>query len=238
VTSIGKALLALSFFLVGCSSVREETVTASSHDKVLADVNKSNLPDDDKKMLIDASARASMNSYSLDGKTVGSIIQDQKTFESEQEAREKAQKEVQQRIEAENAKKLAELTGAVNVYPETEAFIPADTNNGEYQDNMKIMYRVDNKSKKTISAIKGLIEFKNAFGDKVIGLSYEDQISNVVFKPGLTIDDTTTYTVNQFDQDWKNFRGYKLSELKTDWVPEQILFADGSSLKATSENSN
>jgi hypothetical protein len=41
-----------------------------------------------------------------------------------------------------------------------------------------------------------------------------------------------SWKYNPYEDEWKTFRGTELSSMKATWVPDQILFTDGTSLKA------
>lgn len=80
--------------------------------------------------------------------------------------------------------------------------------------------------------------FTNSFGDKVIGLRLEEGgNSGDALRPGAIVTDEISWKVNQFDDEWKAFRGTALSSMKAGWVPDQIIFTDGTSLKAPDSDS-
>lgn len=237
---IGVALIGVALLLGGCSNVKGEAITSSNHEQVLTDVAKSKLSDDEKKYFLAASMRSALGNYLLDGKTVSQVIDEQRKWQGEQEAQAAAAHEAQLKEEAKRAALIAEMQHAISVQPISKRFRGSDWENGEYDDHEFVTLQFHNLSKKTIKGVKGALRFTNSFGDKVIGLEIEAGGNGgeaVRLAPGESVSTEYSWKYNRFEDDWKRFSNTALSGMKAQWVPDQILFADGTVLKAPSEES-
>jgi|GEM_PF-5763898 len=88
-----------------------------------------------------------------------------------------------------------------------------------------------NNGKKTIVAIKGSIKFFNT-NDKLLFTTYFDKAANLTPGTNVNHDD---YGVIDEDDELIELKSLPFSAIKWKWLPESILFEDGSRLDALPE---
>jgi len=221
---------------VGCSSVRDEKVTSRTLDKVNGDVASSKLSEAEKKSYITAEMRAALGGPSLDGKSVREIITDQDSFQAKEDAQAAISHEAQVAEEARVSALDSKMRDSLSFIPVSKTFVPADYDSGKIGDSVSIKFNIQNKSAKIINGFRGQEEFYNGFGDKVITLNIEDGAAGgadaLRLKPEYAIYNAAyTWDYNQFERAWQIIKDSSLSSLKAKWVPSEILFSDGSSIK-------
>jgi hypothetical protein len=113
------------------------------------------------------------------------------------------------------------------VAPFKKAFHKANIYSGEFRDKISIAFVFENKSDKDIRAFKGTTIFKDLFGEKIkeINLSYDEGI-----KTGKKIEWYGEIEYNEFISEHRKFRDTELSNMKFEWKPRAIIFADGSKI--------
>ena len=85
---------------------------------------------------------------------------------------------------------------------------------------VEIKYALHNASNRDIRAFEGTMKFKDVLGHNV-------QDGYVKVTDPLKAGEKRTYTDHEFAS---SLRGKKLDELKAEWIPDTILFADGKRL--------
>jgi hypothetical protein len=220
---------------VGCSNVRGETYTSSSRDKVLTDVAQSKLPDDDKRIFIAAMMRNALGNYPAEGKTVSQVIDEQRRWQAEQDAQAAAAHEAQLKVEAARAALVAQMQHAISVQPISKIFHERDYENNVLEPYEAVTFQFHNTGNKTIKGVKGTVTLTNSFNDEVANLGVEEGGEggkSISLRPGAEITDELTFEMNEYENKDRTFRADALSSMRASWVPEQILFSDGSTLKA------
>ena len=142
-------MVAAALLLGGCSDVRSEMFTTSNKDQVITDVAKSQLSDYDKKNFLAANMRSALGSYSLEGKTVAQVIEEQKKWQAEQDAQAAAAHEAQLKAEAQRAALIAEMQHAISVQPISKRFRDSDWENGVYDQAEFVTFQFHNTGKKS-----------------------------------------------------------------------------------------
>lgn len=237
---LGLALISAAILLAGCSNVKGEAITSSNHEQVLTDVAKSKMTDDEKKYFIAASMRSVLGNYTVDGKTVAQVVDEQRKWQTEQDAQAAAAHEAQLKAEAKKAALIAEMQHAVSVQPISKRYVASDWEVQRFDDEEYVTFQIHNTGNKTIKGLKGSVKFTNSFGDKVITLNIQEGGNGgeaTIIKPHYIATVEDGWKVNQFEDEWKTFRATALSGMKAQWIPDQILYADGSVLKATRDDS-
>lgn len=224
------AFLALLIFS-GCSSVnvKSEIFSSSNRDQVLQDIGKSNMDSTDKGKIVSAIARSAFGDYSVNGKSVSQIIDEQTKFQAEEAARDAAQKEAQLAVEAKRLAVISELKDSIEVFPLGKTFIKADYESGSYSDSIGVKFKIINHSKKDIREFKGIVHWANQFGDVIesTSIDYTHVLpANYVAINNMTVD------YNQFSENDKRLAQTALSNLKFTWEPTAVSFTDGSSVVA------
>ena len=98
----------------------------------------------------------------------------------------------------------------------------------DYQKFITYRFIIQNKSEKTIRAIKGGIKFNNIFDEEIqtLKLVYDQPIKAL---KQTTYNATTDY--NQYVDEDRALRNKDLKDIKVIWIPEKVIFADGTSLE-------
>jgi hypothetical protein len=226
--------LAVAVLCVGCANVKGEALTSSNKDQVLTDVAKSSMNDADKAAFLAANMRATFGDYSLQGKTVDQVITEQRQYQAEQDAKAAAAHKAQLEAEAKRAALVSQLEHALDIEAVSKTLIPADAQSGTYRDIESVDFKATNTSKKAIRAFKGSMQFSDTFGDKIIKLELKDDETTLPANSSQT--HAVRYEVNKFEDFWNKFATTRLSNMKEKWVPEQIIYTDGSMISAPESN--
>jgi hypothetical protein len=226
-------LLVISLMLLtltACSDPRKEVLPTDLSGESLNKFGEKikDLPEDDKKLLAGYMMRAEMsktfgNEKVPVGITVQQAIDNQKSWVAKNEAEEKAQKAKAEKMKAEADAKKQEAKNALAVTVYDKQIIQGDF-------DKSIVLRIDfqNKTNKTITAVKGIINFKDKFGDPVNSMNFSE--TNLVIAPHQSEKRDLGRHLNEFMNDDKVFADTSLNDLTYEFIPDQILFDDGSKI--------
>lgn len=158
----------------------------------------------------------------LAGKVLGGVFAKGENAIKEGITFDKTYKEYLDEIKAAREKKeriLAELKGAVSV----EILEHSKGLMADYDVKMPVKIKVKNTSKNKIQGITGRIELVDMFGKKVETLGFE-------LTSGLNVGEekTESYYYDIGFGDLKDMEETAFRKLKFVWVPEKIVFQDGS----------
>ena len=163
--------------------------------------------------------RYQMSGTALQGKTYRQIydegflwIEEQKRIEQEEEtARQRAIKHEQDRVQR--------LRDIVIVTCIDKGFTKAN-----YSEYITYTFAIENLTDRPIKAVKGGIKFTDLFDELItkVNFTYDENIPAKTIKK---YEATTNY--NSFDSDDNTLRGKSLENLKVSWMPEKIIFEDG-----------
>lgn len=221
-------IMFLTCFLIACSNVKDLKFTKDNQEQVMEKVRKSkDLTGEEVGLLMAALMRTAFSGEGLEGKTVGQLIQEQRKLAAEAEAKEKEVKRLADEAAKKEAAIAAELSQHILVAPFKKSFHKADWRKFAYEDTISIAFVFENKSNKDIKAFKGEAIFKDAFGEIIrkIGLTYDEGI-----KAGQKKNWYGEIQYNQFMEGHGKFRDTELENMKFEWKPKAIIFADGSKL--------
>jgi hypothetical protein len=195
-------LLCTTIAIGGCSNVKAQAITTSNKDQVLTDVAKSGLTDEEKKAFLAANLRSAVGEYSLEGKTVSQIIEEQQKYKAEQDAQAAAAHAAQLKAEAARSALLTEMRHAISVQPLSKRYHPSDWENQDFNDMEYVTFQYHNTGAKAIKGFKGTVRFSNSFGDKVIALNLEEGGTGgeaISFKPTTEVTNELGWKVNKFE---------------------------------------
>lgn len=222
-----------ALLLAACSSVASEPLPTSADDPRLAEIGKK-LDDEQKRLLLGylmrrEFAKAFGGAGMPDGaKTIGEAIEAQRRWaenlnESEQKA-EALKAETQQKRKA-VADQIARTVTVAFVDAE---FVPSSFESGRYDDYEKLLFAVHNSGTKPIKALKGEAVFIDTFGDEFVRvpMQFEETV-----QPGEKKSIELGKEINKFMDEDKKVMALDSSK-KFRFEPEQIVFADGSTIKA------
>lgn len=216
--------------LTACSDPRKEVLPTdlSSENMTKFGEKIKKLPEGEKELLAGYMMRAEMSkSFGGDkmpvGITVQQAIDNQKAWVAKNQAEEKAQKAKAEKMKAEADAKKQEAKNALAVTVYDKQIIQGDF-------DKSIVLRIDfqNKTNKTITAVKGIINFKDKFGDPVNSMNFSE--TNLVIAPHQSEKRDLGRRLNEFMNDDKVFAGTSLNDLTYEFIPDQILFDDGSKI--------
>jgi hypothetical protein len=208
----------------GCSRVREQVVTAANRDAVTSGVVQSSLPEEDKRLFLAFVARMSagydhgqfsQTKASYDGQTVGAIIEQERVRLSMARA---GQEQRAAEAEATQAGAVA-LAAAIG---KALAVTVLDLRTAQFgavpSSYLKLV--AENISGKDVTGFKGRLTVRDVFGDEV---AHAAVVVTDTIKAGAKM--TWEEVVSDGAVGATAARHFKF-----EWVPEQIVFQDGSQL--------
>jgi len=221
---------------IACSNPRELAVTESNRQEVMEKVAKSSMPDADKQMFVAAMAREQISGVakafggtplSLNGKTVGQVIDEQAKFVKDAEAAAAREKALAAEAKAKEEALVAELRKAISLTVFDKGFIDKDVMAGRFNAFITIKCVYENTSGKDIRAFTGDVRFTDLFDKPVFesGLTISDPL-----KAGAKANWLGSIEHNPFMADREALKNAKLADLKIVWLPKSILFADGTKI--------
>ncbi|HJQ41138.1 MAG TPA: hypothetical protein VKB93_28710 [Thermoanaerobaculia bacterium] len=224
------SILLTAFLLAGCGNPKNLVVTAENQDEVLQKVARSKkLSDEEKQTFAAAVMRAGMarafsealgGKPSADapvviGKTVGQIIEEARERTAKEKERVARMKRLAEEVRRRQDARLKIMRDAVLVTPLSMKDLP-----GGFMAAIELKYAIENTSGKEIRAFEGTVRFRDVLGHRV-----EDGYVKVnePLEPG----EKRTITKSQFVT---QLGGRKLSDVRAEWIPDTVLFADGTRL--------
>lgn len=230
------ALCFAILLLTGCDSASQLPLPASIEDPAMKEIGQK-LDDDDKKLLAGYLMRREMakafgGTGLSDGvKTVGDALEAQRKWaENLSESQQKAEA---LKLEVEEKRKAVadEISKTVTVAFIDAKFIPSSFESGRYDDYEALTFAVQNSGPKAIKALKGQAVFVDAFGEVFarVPMQLEESIA-----PGEKRTVELGKEINKFMDEDKKIMQLDSSK-KFRFEPEHIVFEDGSSVKAPSQ---
>jgi hypothetical protein len=160
------------------------------------------------------------------GKTIGEIIDEQKKWIADEKVRQEDEKQRVARAKAAEEQQRKRLLDAITVTVFEKGFQHAD-----YQDYVTIRVMYENKSGKDVRGFKGSIQFNDLFGAEIMPFNISEDQPLVA---GETKRQGWTLKYNQFIDKHVKLRNTELENMKVEWKPQIILFADGTSMEVKS----
>jgi hypothetical protein len=133
------------------------------------------------------------------------------------------------------AKQREPLLNALSVNLVSKNFTARDFYAGRPSDNLSFTVQQMNKSAKDIRGYKGTFAIKDIFGDELIKISYK---SDEVLRAGQSKKEEMGLSYNQFMDSHKKLRSTAMDNLRIEWQPEMIMFADGTALGLNGEQAH
>ncbi len=157
------------------------------------------------------------------GMTIGEIIEDQKKWVADEKVREADEKQRIAQAKAEEDRQRQQLLDAITLTVFEKGF-----QNADYQDYVTIRAVYENKSGKDIRAFKGTIQFNDLFGAEIMPVNIAE---DTPLAAGQNRREGWTLKYNQFIDKHVKLRNTALENMKPEWKPTIILFADGTSME-------
>lgn len=223
----------MALALVACNPVKSQPLPASDDAARMGEVAKG-LGDDDRKLLIGYLMRREM-AKAFGGRTmpdgantIGAAIEAQRQWTAE--LTESQRKAEALKAEVEQKRKIVadQISRTLTVAYLDAAFQPSSFQEGRFDDQEKINFAFQNTGAKPIKAVKGEAIFVDTFGDEYLRLNLraEDGLA-----PGERKTSAYTWDVNKFMDNGKKLMSLDGAK-KFRFEPTQIVFADGSTIKA------
>lgn len=228
-------VIAFALFTAACNSQVNKPLPKDMSDPQAAVITKS-LGEDDKKLFVSYLARRELakafGAPLNDGATtVGEAIEAQRKFEANQSEEEKRASA----LKAETLQKRKAIADQINhtitVAMIDARFQPSDYTEGRYDDYELLDFAVQNLGSKPIKGLKGYAIWTDTFGDEYakVPMEFEQNVN-----PGEKKVIQLSMEINKFMDQHKKIMALDGSK-KFRFQPEQIVFADGSGLKAPEE---
>ena len=108
--------------------------------------------------------------------------------------------------------------------------IPEDIYNGRYSNRVEFDFSINNKCKKTIKGIEGVLIVKDLFGDEIIRINCD--FTGKTISPNNSVSYTDLgIDINQFNDSHISIYNEKYADLNFEYVVETIVFSDGTSIQ-------
>lgn len=206
------------------------------------------LPEEDRALLvsylgiIEIGKAFNKDAQTVAGKTVKEVLRDAKTWQlkiKEEEVKaakiENEEKKLKEKEAAEREAVTERINQSVLVVVIDKKVFPEDHEQGRYDDQMRLTYRLKNQSKKAIKQLKGDVIFTDLVGDKIgsLPIRFDEPI-----QPGKTLETTTglVWKINGFSPEIKAIARTDFSSMKTRFAPSAIAFHDGEVIKSSGIN--
>lgn len=201
------------------------------------------LDDDDREAVTKYMMRMTLGAAFSGGKagippgtTIGDAIDQQHEWQKKQQQEEAEAAVLKAKVEAQKAADAAKIKQAATVAITDVSILPENMMAGRYSDRLNMEIAVQNKTAKQISGIKGTVNFDDQFGSRIssTNLSLDEDV-----KPNESRN-ITGYgrDLNQFEDSDKKLASIPFSKMKVTFVPEMIVFADGSKIGSVADDEN
>ena len=121
----------------------------------------------------------------------------------------------------------AQLRNTINLTVYEKGFRPSASLDGRFDDYITIKCAYENKSDKDIRAFRGQVQFTDLFGKEIY-------TTNMTVSDPIKAREKSTWSgeikYNQFVSAQQSLRNAELADMKVVWLPQAVLFVDGSSI--------
>lgn len=229
-------VIMMAMLVCSCNSVNSEPLPSSADGTKLSEIGKK-LDDEDKKLLAGYLMRREMAKTFGAGampdgaKTVGEAIDAQRKWLSDMSESERRAETLKAEVQQKRKIVADQINQTVTVAFIAANFVPSSFESGRYDDSETFDFVVQNVGRKPIKAIKGEAVFVDTFGDEFVRVPM--QIEQDIM-PGEKKDVELGMEINKFMDEHKKIMQLDSSK-KFRFEPDQIVFQDGSTVKAPDE---
>ncbi len=221
--------------LIACTNVKEKKFTTDNTEKLLKEIGESkDVSAEERDLFLAymirhgiADAFAGKDVKVPTGKSFGEMVAEQRAWMEAEKAREKKEKELAAKAKAEEEARQKELRDALTVSVFDKGFEAHNMYAGDFDDKVTLKVAYQNNTKKDVKAFKGVLTFKDTFGDKIYSSGLKDDEG---IKAGGTRNVNLFIKYNQFIDSNVKLKNADLAKSKIEFQPVTIMFADGSTL--------
>jgi hypothetical protein len=166
------------------------------------------------------------------GKTVGQVIEEDKKIVADEKVKQTAADALKAKVAGELEQKRQVIRKTMTGTIVQKAFKPASVDTQTYQDVSVMKISFQNTSEKPIKAFKGYFHIVSQLGDEIKNINYDGDDLKAPIKSGQVETYIVELPFNQFVASDVKFKESSLDNLKVEWTPTVVLFADGTKLEA------
>ena len=219
----------------GCTSdPRDIVITEDNESDLLHSLaEEQGLTVDEVRLLMARELRASASeaigaeAESVVGKTVGEVIDEERALQDEAAARREQEERLAAAARAREEALAAELRDAILLTVSSKSFVPSAPLARRYDDYITFRVAYENTSDRDIRAFRGRLRFTDLFGTEIMS-------SGITIQDPVAAGDRDTWAgqieYNQFNDEHVRLRQTKLNDMRVEWLPASIIFADGTQL--------
>ncbi len=215
-------ILVITILIVSCSSPLDKPFKKDNLEEDVIELKES-LSEEELNMLAGYIAIKSLGDDKMLGKTYGNLLDEAKNLKEELRLKKEEEKMLAEKARAEEAEKIKRLGGALTVSLFEKGFSKYN-----YQDYITYKFAFENKKDKDIKAFTGQIIFNDLFDKKISSL-------NLTYDDGVPANSTKNWNAqtdyNQFMDKDVALKNKDVEDLKIEWIPEKIIYKDGSTLE-------
>lgn len=223
----------MALLISACNSVDSEVLPTSADDPRLAEIGKQ-LGDEDKKLLVGYLMRRELakafggNAMPDGAQTVGDAITAQQKWLSNMSESEKRAETLKAETEQKRKVVAQQINQGVTVAFLGANFVPSSYESGQFDDSETFDFAVHNRGAKPIKALKGQAIFIDTFGEEFvkIPMQFEEAVA-----PSQKKNIQLSMEINKFMDEHKKIMTLDSSK-RFRFEPEQIVYEDGSTLRA------
>lgn len=226
--------LLLGLALAACNPVNSEPLPKSADDPAMKAIVEK-LSEDDKKLLLGYLMRREMakafgGAAGLnDGVvTVGDALEAQERWASNMSEEQQRAEALKAETESKRRAIADQISRVITVAFIDAAFVPSDYRSGRFDDFEQLTFAIQNVGSKPIKAVKGEAVFIDTFGDDFVRVPMQMEET---LAPGEKKTIELGMEINKFMDEHKKVMQLDSSK-KFRFVPEQIVFEDGTTVKA------
>lgn len=227
-------VLLSSMLLVGCSAVKNEPLPKSADDPALKEIAEG-LSDEDKRLLLAYLMRREFAKVMGNGsglndgvETVGDALEAQERWVENQSEEDRRAEELKAETEAKRQAVASQIAKVITVAFIDATFIPSDFQSGRFDDFEQLTFVVHNTGPKPIKAVKGEAVFIDTFGDDFVRVPMQIE-ETIAPSEKKTVE--LGMEINKFMEEHKKVMQLDKTK-KFRFVPDQIVFEDGTTVKA------
>lgn len=203
--------------LTSCSNPLNKKYSDKTFEQDAKEIGESKkLNEEDAKMLAGYIMLAKLGNNELEGKTYAEILQAAKDYKTEQE-------QLAAKAIKEEADKRAKFETAMTVAMYDKGFLEQ-----QYQEYLQYAIIFENKTGKDIRAVKGSLLITDLFDTEIKSI-------NIVQDDGIpanqSVKNVYTTEYNQFMDEDISLKNKEMKDIKAIWIPEKIIFTDGTTLE-------